>query len=95
MFRSIGETLDKKEKNLIQAGKKSSDVSLVFDKFLNRYFAEYKNLFEWNASYDSKNCKIVINTGNKLIAGELSLRVKELSRLLREANLKVTQIIIV
>ena len=94
MFRSIGSALDKKKENLIKAGEKSSDIRAVFEKFLNEYFAEYNDLFKWEAFYSPKDGKVVINTGSKLIAGELSLKIKELSRLLREANLKVTQIII-
>lgn len=94
MFKSIGGALDKKKKNLIQTGEKSADIRLIFDKFLNEYFSDYKNLFEWEASYNPKDGKVVINTGSKLIAGELSLKIKELSQLMKEANLKVTQIII-
>lgn len=94
MFHSISSTLDKKKKDLIKSGGKNSDVSLVFDKFLDKYFADYKNLFKWEASYNLKEGKIIINTGSKLIAGELSLKIKELSLFLREANLKVTQIVI-
>lgn len=94
MFRSIGGTLDKKKSNLIKAVKKSSDIGHVFDRFLNENFVEYKDLFKWEASYNSKNGRVVINTDSRLMAGELSLKIKELSRLLREANLKVTQIVI-
>ena len=94
MFRSIGGILDKKKKNLIQTGEKSADVNLVFDEFLNRHFVEYKSLFKWEAFYSPKDSKVIINTGSKLIAGELSLKIKELSQLLKEANLRVTQIII-
>ena len=94
MFRSISNVLDKKKKNLIKAGEKSSDIGLVFDKFLNEYFAEYKDLFKWEASYNPKDGKVVINIGSKLIAGELVLKIKELSRLMKEANFKVTQIVI-
>ncbi len=94
MFRSISGILDKKKKDLTHTGKKSSDIIVVFDKFLNEYFAEYKNLFKWEASYSSKDGKVIINTGSKLIAGELSLKIKELSRILKESNLRVTQIII-
>ncbi len=95
MFRSIGSTVDKKKNNLIKTQEKSSDISLIFDKFLDKYFAEYKNLFEWEASYNPKDGKVIINTGSKLIASELSLKIKELSQLLKESNLKVAQIIIV
>jgi len=95
MFRSIGGMLDKKSNNFIKAGENSSDISLIFDKFLSRYFAEYKNLFEWKASYDPRNGKVVISVGSKLVAGELSLKIKELSQLFKEANLKVTQVVIV
>ncbi len=95
MFKSIGSTLDKKKKDLIKLGGKNSDIHVVFDKFLNQYFADYKDLFRWKASYSPKDGKVVIDTGSKLIAGELSLKIKELSRLLKESNLKVTQIIIV
>lgn len=95
MFRGIKGTLDKKKKDLITAGGKISDISLVFDKFLNEYFAEYKDLFKWEASYNPKDGKVIINTGSKLIAGELSLKIKELSHLLKKANLRVTQIVIV
>ncbi len=94
MFQSIGRTLDKKKKNLIKIGEKSSVISVIFDKFLNENFVEYKNLIKWEASYDPKDSKIVIHIGSKLIAGELSLKIKELSRLFKEANIKVTQIII-
>jgi len=94
MFRSIGNALDKKKENLIKTEEKSSDISRVFDEFLDKYFAEYKNLFKWEASYNPKDSKVIINTGSKLIAGELSLKIKELSQLLKEANLRVTQIII-
>ncbi len=94
MFHSIGSTLDKKKKDLIKTGEKSSDISRVFDEFLDKHFAEYKNLFRWEASYNPKDGKVVINTGSKLIAGELSLKIKELSRLLKEANIRVTQIVI-
>lgn len=86
--------MDKKKKSLIEEGEKSSDVSLVFDKFLNENFAEYKNLFKWEASYNPRDGKVIINTGSKLIAGELSLKIKELAQRLKEANLRVTQIII-
>ncbi|MEK7121520.1 MAG: hypothetical protein AAB857_02315 [Patescibacteria group bacterium] len=95
MFRSISGVLDKKKKDLIQAGGQNSDISVVFDKFLNEYFAEYKSLFKWEASYSPKDGKVIINTGSKLIAGELCLKIKELSQILKETNLKVTQIIIV
>lgn len=95
MFRSIGGTIDRKKNNLIKAGEKSSDISLVFDKFLDKYFGEYKDLFQWEASYSPRDGKVIINTGSKLIAGELSLKIKEFSQLLKEANLKVTQIVIV
>lgn len=94
MFRSIGNTLDKKKKNLINTGEKRSDIIVAFDKFLNEYFADYKDLFKWEASYSPKDGKVVINTGSKLIAGELSLKIKELSKILKESNLRVTQIII-
>ena len=94
MFRSIGGVVNKKKSSLIKEGEKTHDVNFVFNKFLNECFADYKDLFKWEASYDSKNGKVIINTGSKLIAGELSLKIKELSRLLREANLRVTQIVI-
>ncbi len=94
MFRSIGGTLEKKKSNLIKAVEKSSDISLIFDRFLNENFAEYKGLFKWEASFNPKNGRVVINTGSRLIAGELSLKIKELSQLIKEANLKVAQIII-
>jgi hypothetical protein len=95
MFKPIGGTLDKKKKDLIQAGGKNSEISAVFDKFLKKYFAEYRDSFKWEASYSLKDGKVVINTGSKLIAGELSMKIKELSILLKEANLRVTQIVIV
>ncbi len=95
MFRSIGGTLDKKKNDFIQAGEKSSDIEVVFSRFLDEYFAEYKNMFKWEASYSPKNGKVVVNTGSKLIAGELVLKIKELSQLFRKAKLKVIQIIIV
>ena len=94
MFRSIGGVINKKKSSLIKEGEKNHDINFVFDKFLSQYFSEYKELFKWEASYDSKNSKVIINTGSKLIAGELSLKIKELSRLLREANLRVIQIVI-
>lgn len=94
MFRSIGGIVDKKKNNLIKSGEKNSDINLIFDKFLDKYFAEYKNLFQWEASYSSQDEKVVINTGSKLVAGELSLKIKELSQILKESNLKVAQIII-
>ncbi len=93
-FRSIGGALDRKQKYLVQTGEKNSDINLIFDRFLDEYFADYKNLFKWEASYNPKDGKVFINTGSKLIAGELSLRIKELTRLLKEENLNVTQIII-
>ncbi len=95
MFKSIGGTLDRKKKNLIKDGEKRSDINFIFDKFLNENFAEYRDLFQWETSYNPENGKVIINTGSKLIAGELSLKIKELAILLREANLKVAQIIIV
>lgn len=94
MFRSIGDTLSKKKKSLIKDREKNKDISLVFDKFLSKYFTEYKDLFKWEAYYDPRDGKVIINIGSKLIAGELSVRIKELARLLKESNLKVTQIII-
>jgi len=87
--------LSKKKNSLIKNGEKNSDVNSVFEKFLNKHFNEYRDLFQWKASYDPKNGKVIINTGSKLIAGELSLKIKELSRFFREVNLRVTQIIIV
>lgn len=94
MFRSIGGTLERKKDNLIKTVKKNYDISQIFNKFLNEYFADDKNLFKWEASYDSSKGRVVISTGSKLIAGELSLKIKELSQLLKKENLKVTQIII-
>ena len=94
MFRSIGGVLDKKKKNLLKTEEKSFDISLIFNKFLSEHFAEYKGLFKWESYYNPTDGKVVINTGSKLIAGELSLKIKELSRLLKEANLRVTQIVI-
>lgn len=94
MFRSIGGTLERKKDNLIKAVDKNSDISQIFDKFLNENFADYKNLFKWEASYDSSKGRVIISIGSKLIAGELCLKIKELSQLLKKTNLKVTQIII-
>lgn len=94
MFHSIGGTVEKKKNDFIKVVKKSSDINQVFDKFLDENFADYKNLFKWEASYDSQNGRVIINTGSKLIAGELCLKIKELSQLLKKANMKVTQIII-
>lgn len=94
MFHSISGTLDKKKKNLVKGGEKNSDISILFDRFLNEYFAEYKDLFKWEASYNLKDGKVIINVGSKLIAGEICLKIKELSRAFKEANLRVTQIII-
>jgi len=95
MFKSIGGTLDSKKRNLIKTEEKKSDVSLVFSKFLDEYFSEYKDLFKWDASYNPQNGRVTIKVGSKLIAGELSLKVKELSHFLRKSNLRITQIIIV
>ncbi len=95
MFKSIGGTLDKKKKELIKDEKKTTDISVVFNKFLDEYFAEYKDLFQWEASYNPNDGRVFINTGSKLIAGELSLRIKELSQLLKESKIKATQIVIV
>ena len=94
MFRSISGTIDRKKNNLIKSTKDSSSISLIFNKFLNEYFIEYKDLFKWEASYGLKDGKVFITTGSKIIAGELSLKIKELSKLLKEANLKATQIVI-
>lgn len=94
MFRSIGGVLNKKKNKLIKAEEKISDIRRVFDRFLKEQFADYGDLFKWDASYNPKDGKVLINTGSKLIAGEISLKIKELSRLLKEENLKVTQIII-
>lgn len=95
MFRSIGDTLDKKRDNLVKTREKGSDINRIFNKFLNIYFTEYKELFKWEASYNPENGKVIINTGSKLIASELSLKIKELSQLLKEEDLRVIQIIIV
>ena len=95
MFRSIRGVLDKKKSNFIKTGEKNSDINRVFSKFLNEYFIGYGDLFKWEISYNSEDGKVVINTGSKLIAGELSLRIKEFSRLLKDSNLKITQIVIV
>lgn len=86
--------MERKKDNLIRAVDKNSDISQIFDKFLNENFADYKNLFKWETSYDSSKGRVVISTGSKLIAGELCLKIKELSQLLKKTNLKVTQIII-
>ncbi len=94
MFRSIGGTLDKKKKGLIRTAEKNSDIDRVFIKFLDSFFAEYKKMFNWAISYDSENGRVVINTGSKLVAGELSMKIKELAKLLREEKLRVTQIVI-
>lgn len=94
MFRSIGKAVDRKKNNLLAGRDKISDISLVFERFLNENFAEYKDLFKWEASYSPKDGKVVINTGSKLIAGELILKIKELAQLLKEANIRVTQIVI-
>lgn len=94
MFRSIGRTLDKKKESFTQRQDKNSDAVLIFNEFLNKYFAEYKDLFEWEASYNPKDGKVAIKTGSKLIAGELSLRIKELAQLFQRAGLRVTQIVI-
>ncbi|MEK7076473.1 MAG: hypothetical protein AAB941_02335 [Patescibacteria group bacterium] len=95
MFRSIGGALDKKKEKLIKAGEKSFEISQVFNEFLDKYFAEYKGLFKCEVSFDLKNGKVTINTGSKLVAGEIVLKTKELAQLLREARIKVTQIVIV
>lgn len=87
--------MDKKRKDLINAGEKNSSISVVFDRFLKEYFSDYKDLFKWEASYNLRDGKVTINIDSKLIAGELSLKIKELSRLLKESNLKVTQIVII
>jgi len=94
MFKSIGNTLDQKKKNLIKTEEKNSDISLIFSKFLENNFNEYKDLFKWTASYSPRDGRVVIDTGSKLIAGELSLKIKDLARLLSQANLRVTQIVI-
>lgn len=94
MFRSIGGTIDKKKNNLIKSGENNSDINFIFDKFLNKHFSDYKNLFKWEASYNPRDGKVVIRTESKLIAGELSLKIKELAQLLKESKLRVTQIII-
>ena len=94
MFKPIGGVLDKKKNSLLKAEEKTSDIERVFNKFLNKYFSGYKGLFEWEASYNPKDGKVVINTSSKVVAGELSLKIKELGQILREDNLKVTQIVI-
>ncbi len=94
MFRSVGKVLIRRKDEIVRTEEKSSDISLVFERFLKENFLEYKDLFKWEASYNPKNGKVIINTGSKLIAGELSLKIKDLAQLLREANLKVTQIVI-
>ena len=94
MFRPIASTLDKKKKDLIKKGERNADIDRVFIKFLDRFFAEYKKMFNWAISYDSENGRVVINTGSKLVAGELSMKIKELAKLLKEEKLRVTQIVI-
>lgn len=86
--------MEKKRDNLIKTGEEKSDINRIFSKFLDMYFAEYRDLFKWETSYNSKDGKVIINTGSKLIAGELSLKIRELSQFLKEANLRVTQIVI-
>ena len=75
MFKSIGGVLNKKKNNLIKSGEKSSDVGFVFSKFLDEHFGEYKDLFEWKASYNPESGKVTVDIGSKLIAGELSLKI--------------------
>ena len=50
MFRSIGNTLDRKKKSFTGTGEKNSDIKLIFSKFLDEYFTEYKNVVKWEAS---------------------------------------------
>ena len=93
-FHSINRAVDKKKEGIIKSEEQSSKIRLVFDKFLDQKFLEYRDLFKGSVSYSPKDGKVVIDTGSKVIASELSLKAKELSRLFKEENILVTQVVI-
>jgi hypothetical protein len=91
MFRSIGGRLEKLKKDLGKMDQENGKLNRAFTRFLDECFPEAKGLiFEVSISND----RVVIRTSNKAVANELILKISELSRILKEEDIRSEQIII-
>lgn len=93
MFRSIGKSIEKKKKDFTKNISVKENIDRAFARFLDECFPEGKN-FKYRVGYNMANSRIVIDTPNKTIANEVTLKVGGFSRLLLEEKIAAQQIII-
>ena len=94
MFKSIGNTVDKKLAGLVKGGAMTIKIEKIFKEFIRDSFSEKSDYFKYDLDYDIDSRRLVIRANNKSVANEIALKIRELSKLLKEEKISISNIVI-
>ena len=94
MFRSVNSLLSKKYNKFLRANNKISIIEKSFKDFLDNQFGAISQKIVYNLVYEGSKDSLIIKTESKVVANELSLRINELVRVFKEADIRLSRITI-
>ena len=94
MFKSVNSLITKKYSKLLKIKNKSFDIEKSFKRFLNDQFGQIARKISYSLVYNDKNGSLIIKTESKIFANELSLRMNELVKTIKTADIKLRRIVI-
>jgi len=94
MFKNLGKRFENKKVFLDKSLDKSQRIKKEVGAFLKDVFGDKLKGFSFLVSYNSKDDSLVITTANKILANELSIRLIDLSNLLKTKDIRLGKILI-
>jgi hypothetical protein len=94
MLKDLSNVFDKKRKFFSESKDKDWDIKEILKTFLQKEFGENLKGFSFIVRYNPKDNSLIITTDNKIIANELSLRLVDLSSVLKDRGIRLGRILI-
>ncbi len=94
MLKDIGNVFERRKKILEKFQGKSLDIKDHLKVFLRDKFGNDLNGFSIGIDYNSQDNSLIITSGNKILANEITLQLADLAIFLKEKNIKVSKILV-
>ena len=94
MFKDLGNLFDIKNRNIKFSKNKNLEVREIFNDFLNKYYGNNLDKFNFIIEYNYLDKTLNIKTENKTIANELSFNLGNINIFFKTKGVQLNKILI-
>lgn len=94
MFKNLNNKFEKRLSLLSKTQSKDQDIKESLKIFLEKEFGDNLKGFSFIINYNSKDNSLTIDTQNKILASELTIRLGDINEFLKTRNIRLDRILV-